>query len=57
VFVLIVVGLFLAGHAFAADSIKGQVLGGNVPIAKSTVTLWEASAAAPKQLDVLGNVS
>ncbi len=42
---------FLAvGQAFAADSIKGQVLGGGVPIAKSTVTLWEASAAAPKQL-------
>ena len=40
----------LAGQAFAADSIKGQVLGGGAPIAKSTVTLWEASAAAPKQL-------
>ena len=36
--------------AFAAD-IKGQVLGGGAPIAKSTVTLWEASAGAPKQLD------
>ena len=40
-----------AGAAFAADSIKGQVLGGNAPIAKSKVTLWEASADAPKQLD------
>src|SRR5271157_4768772 len=40
----------LAGAAFAADSIKGQVLGGGAPIAKSTVTLWEASAGAPKQL-------
>src|SRR5271166_4805289 len=40
----------LAGAAFAADSIKGQVLGGGSPIAKSTVTLWEASAGAPKQL-------
>ena len=40
-----------AGAAFAADSIKGQVLGGGAPIAKSTVTLWEASAGAPKQLD------
>src|SRR5271157_2407588 len=42
--------LFLAGWAFAAESIKGQVLGGGAPIAKSTVTLWEASADAPKQL-------
>ena len=42
--------LFLAGQAFAADSIKGQVLGGNAPIAKSTVTLWEAGADAAKQL-------
>jgi len=40
----------LTGSALAADSIKGQVLGGGAPIAKSTVTLWEASAAAPKQL-------
>ena len=43
--------LFLVGQSFAADSIKGQVLGGGTPIAKSTVTLWEASADAPKQLD------
>src|SRR5271166_5271897 len=42
--------LFLAVQAFSADSIKGQVLGGNAPIAKSTVTLWEATAGAPKQL-------
>lgn len=42
--------LLLAGQAFAADNIKGQVLLGGAPIAKSTVTLWEASAAAPKQL-------
>ncbi|MGA2370778.1 MAG: hypothetical protein ACLP3R_06885 [Candidatus Korobacteraceae bacterium] len=50
--VLGVVTLFvlLAGAASAADSIKGQVLGGGAPIAKSTVTLWEASADAPKQL-------
>ena len=41
----------VAGAAFAADTIKGQVQGGGMPIAKSTVTLWEASAAAPKQLD------
>jgi hypothetical protein len=47
---LAVFSLALAGQAFAADSIKGQVLLGAAPIAKSTVTLWEASAAAPKQL-------
>src|SRR5271157_1304927 len=47
---LAVSSLFLAGSASAADSIKGQVLGGGAPIAKSTVTLWEASANAPKQL-------
>ena len=39
-----------AGMASATDSIKGQVLGGGAPIAKSTVTLWEASAGAPRQL-------
>jgi hypothetical protein len=42
--------LWLATAASASDSIKGQVLGGGAPIAKSTVTLWEASAGAPKQL-------
>src|SRR5450631_4183635 len=47
---LAAVTLFITGSAFAADSIKGQVLGGNAPIAKSTVTLWEASADAPKQI-------
>ena len=49
--ILVASSLFLAPRAFASDSIKGQVLGGNAPIAKSTVTLWEASADAPKQLD------
>jgi hypothetical protein len=34
---------------FAAE-IEGQVLGAGAPIAKSTVTLWSASAAAPRQL-------
>jgi hypothetical protein len=34
----------------AANSLKGQVLGGGAPIANSTVTLWAASASAPKQL-------
>ena len=30
--------------------LNGQVLGGGAPIANSTVTLWAASAGAPKQL-------
>src|SRR5271157_3701817 len=47
---LLTLCVLLAGAVFAADSIKGQVLGGGAPIAKSTVTLWEASAGAPKQL-------
>jgi hypothetical protein len=38
------------GVTIAAGSIAGEVLGGGSPIAKSTVTLWEASAGAPKQL-------
>jgi hypothetical protein len=46
---LAISGMFLAPRAFAAD-IKGQVIGGGAPIAKSTVTLWEAGADAPKQL-------
>jgi hypothetical protein len=53
---LILATMFVAvilsvGAAFAADSIKGQVVLGGAPIAESTVTLWEASADAPKQLD------
>ena len=36
--------------AFAAAAIEGQVLGGGTPIADATVTLWEASTGAPKQL-------
>jgi Transthyretin-like family len=35
----------------ATDSIKGRVVCGGAPIARSTVTLWEASAGTPKQLD------
>jgi hypothetical protein len=42
--------LSVADPASAADSIKGQVLGAGAPIARSAVTLWAASAAAPKQL-------
>jgi Transthyretin-like family len=40
----------LAESAIAEDTIKGQVLGGGTPIVRSTVTLWEASAGAPKQI-------
>ena len=43
--------LLSAGAAFGADSVKGMVICGAAPIAKSTVTLWEAGAGAPKQLD------
>jgi len=42
--------IMLAGQAFADQTIQGQVLGGGKPIANSTVTLWEASAGAPRQL-------
>ena len=33
-----------------ADIIRGEVKGGGVPIADSTVSLWAASSGAPKQL-------
>lgn len=36
--------------ALADNAIKGQVLGGGLPIAHSTVTLWEAGPNAPKQI-------
>jgi hypothetical protein len=49
-FALVGLLALIAGWASAADSIRGQVLGGGAPIAKSTVTLWEASADAPKQV-------
>ncbi len=47
---LVCFSLCLAVQAFGADRIKGQVMGGGAPIAKSTVTLWEASADAPKKI-------
>ena len=47
---LAVSGPLLAGPAFAADRINGQVLGAGAPIANSIVTLWAASAGAPKEL-------
>ncbi len=39
-----------AGPASAADRLTGQVLGAGAPIAKSTVTLWAAGVAEPRQL-------
>src|SRR5215813_7956741 len=36
--------------ALAAAAIEGQVLGGGAPLENATVTLWEASTDAPKQL-------
>lgn len=42
--------LLFAQRALAEDTIRGQVLGGGKPLANTTVTLWEASAGAPKQL-------
>ena len=46
----LVPAMLFAGSAFAAEHLGGQVLGGGAPIANSTVTLWEASASAPKKL-------
>jgi hypothetical protein len=43
-------GLSMVTSAVAAASLSGQVLGGGAPVANSTVTLWAASAGAPKQL-------
>jgi hypothetical protein len=43
--------LALSGKPRADGSIQGQTVLGGAPIAGSTVTLWEASAGAPKQLD------
>jgi hypothetical protein len=42
--------LSVAPSTSAANTIEGQVLSGGAPIAKSAVTLWAASADAPKQL-------
>jgi hypothetical protein len=45
-----VVGLLSIAPVLAANAIEGQVTGAGAPIADSTVTLWAASADAPKQL-------
>jgi len=48
---LLTAGLIVAcGAAAAADTLKGQVIGGGQPIANSAVTLWAASTGAPVQL-------
>jgi hypothetical protein len=39
-----------SGSAAAAVRIEGQVQAGGAPLANSTVTLWEASDGAPRQL-------
>jgi hypothetical protein len=48
--VLLTCSLAAGGQAVAADGIKGQVLVGGAPVAKSTVTLWTASSGEPKQV-------
>jgi hypothetical protein len=50
--ILIAAGLcaLAAAHTSAAATLNGQVLGAGEPIAGSTVTLYAASADAPKQL-------
>ena len=47
---LAAVGVLSWAPAVAAHTFKGQVLGAGAPIANSTVTLWAATAGAPKQL-------
>jgi hypothetical protein len=50
VFALAAVGMLSGASAVSAASLKGQVMGAGEPVAQSTVTLWSASASAPKQL-------
>ena len=47
---VVIFSLPLAGAVGATESVEGQVLGAGAPIAISTVTLWAASADAPRQL-------
>jgi hypothetical protein len=42
--------LLLAGSTFAADHVSGQVTIGGASLARSTVTLWDASSSAPKKV-------
>ncbi|HKF67016.1 MAG TPA: carboxypeptidase-like regulatory domain-containing protein, partial [Vicinamibacterales bacterium] len=46
---MVVAWALVGGQAWAA-TITGQVLGAGAPIANSTVTLWAAGAAEPRQL-------
>jgi hypothetical protein len=48
--VLLIGGALGWADAATAETLKGQVLGGGQPVDNSTVTLWAASAGAPKQL-------
>jgi hypothetical protein len=43
-------GVISSAPVFAADTLKGQVLGAGAPIANSTVTMWAATTGAPRQL-------
>jgi len=43
-------GWLVAAGPASAQSVKGVVLGAGAPIAKSTVTLWEATAGTPTNL-------
>ena len=43
-------GLLAVATTNAAVSLRGEVFGGGAPIAGSTVTLWAASAAVPKEI-------
>ena len=45
-----IAALLLGGRALAAETLKGEVLGGGAPIADATVTLWAAGEGAPKEL-------
>lgn len=48
--VLAAVGASLASPGWAANAVTGRVTGAGRPIANSTVTLWAATADAPRQL-------
>src|SRR5215831_910394 len=50
ILVLALLTCWLAEAVFASDKIQGLVLGGGSPVAQSTVTLFAATAGAPKQL-------
>jgi len=50
VFLAFVVAGLLAAPPADAASVTGRVLGGGAPVARSTVTLWAATASTPVQL-------